>query len=69
MVLSVISFSAHLNFGKYFSIDLQCNIKLQNQNAVNEIAGKNCLFLLHLWLHLFFHLPLLASLVKQQLFT
>lgn len=73
MLLSVIFiFCAHLNFGKYFSIDLQCNIKLQNQNAVNEIAGKNCLFLLHLWVHLFFlffHLPLLASLVKQQLFT
>lgn len=74
MVLSVcyFTFCAHLNFGKHFSIDLQCNIKLQNQNAVNEIAGKNCFFLLHLWVHLFFlffHLPLLASLVKQQLFT
>lgn len=66
------TFCAHLNFGKCFSIDLQCNIKLQNQNAVNEIAGKKCLFLLHLWVHLFFlffHLPLLASLVKQQHFT
>lgn len=66
------TFCAHLNFGKHFSIDLQCNIKLQNQNAVNEIAGRSCLFLLHLWVHLFFlffHLPLLASLVKQQLFN
>lgn len=74
MVLSdfYFTFCAHLNFGKHFSIDLQCNIKLQNQNAVNEIAGKNCLFILHLWVHLFFlffHLPLLTSQVKQQLFT
>lgn len=33
-------FLCPFKFWQILLIDLQCNIKLQNQNAVNEVAGK-----------------------------
>jgi len=36
---------AYLNSGKCLLIDVQCNIKSQDQNAGTEVAGKNCLLI------------------------